>query len=236
MPRFLLFICLSLYSLSTLADLIDKGFTAEYELSLMTVYIGTATRQLDAGDKQLTYQSVAKPDGLAKMFVSDIITETSHMDYRDGLITPRDYRYRQSGGDEETDEQVKFRQKDKIVALTRENKTFPLEKNSYDVLSFQLALMRELQQQHKHFVFHVADHRNFHTFHAKVAGEETLSTPAGDFKVVKVDARDPDSGKRFVFWCAEKLDYLPVRVEYTKKKDGDVSALMLKSINIDKPL
>ncbi len=236
MHRLLLLACLGLSSLPALADLIDRGFTAEYELSLMTVYIGTATRQLEAGDGQLTYRSIAKPDGLAKMFVSDTITETSHMDYRDGLIRPRDYRYIQSGGKETVNEQVAFRQKDKLVVLSRENKTFPLERNSYDVLSFQLALMRELQQQHKHFVFHVADHRNLHTFHAKVTGEEKLTTPAGDFKVIKVDARDPDSGKRFVFWCAEKLDYLPVRVEYTKKKDGDVSALVLKSINIDKPL
>jgi len=230
MRHFLLLLSLSLLSINAQADLIDTGFTAEYELSLMTVYIGTATRQLKVGDKQLTYRSVAKPEGLAKMFVSDIITETSRMDYRNGIITPRDYRYRQSGGDDEVNEQVDFRWNDKMLTLSRENKSFPLNKNSYDVLSFQLALMRELQQQHKKFTFHVADHRNFHTFIASVVSEETISTPAGDFKVVKVDAFDAESGKRFVFWCAPKLDYLPVRVEYTKKKDGDVSALVLKSL------
>ncbi len=226
----LTFITTGLFSINSQADLIDKGFTAEYELSLMTVYIGTATRQLKVGNKQLTYHSVVKPGGLAKVFVSDTITETSHMDYQNRIITPRDYRYIQTGGDEETNEQASFGWKDKTLRLSRENKTFSLPENSYDVLSFQLALMRELQQQHKNFVFHVADHRNFHTFNAKVVNEETITTPAGDFKVVKVDALDPNSGKRFVFWCAPKLDYLPVRVEYTKKKDGDVSALVLKSL------
>ncbi len=226
----LTFISTSLFSINAQADLINKGFTAVYDLSLMTVYIGTATRQLEVGENQLTYHSVARPDGLAKMFVSDVITETSHMDYRNGIITPRDYHYIQSGGDEEKDEQVNFGWKDKTLRLSRENKSFPLEKNSYDVLSFQIALMQELQQQHKSFIFHVADHRNFHTFNAKVVSEEKITTPAGEFKVLKVDALDPDSGKRFVLWCAPKLDYLPVRVEYTKKKDGDVSALELKSL------
>jgi len=226
----LLFISFSLFPINAQADLIDKGFTAEYKLSLMTVHIGTATRQLKIGDKQLTYHSVARPEGLAKMFVSDIITETSHMNYQNGIITPRDYRYVQTGGDEEKNEQASFDWKNKTLKLSRENKSFPLLQNSYDVLSFQLALMRELQQQHKSFVFHVADHRNFHTFNAKVVSEEMITTPAGKFKVIKVDAFDPDSGKRFVFWCAPKLDYLPVRVEYTKKKDGDVSALELKSL------
>ncbi len=230
MRHFLLLLCLSLFPLASQADLIDRGFTAEYELSLMTVYIGTTTRQLEVGDHQLTYRSVAKPGGLAKMFVSDTITETSNMDYRNGIITARDYRYIQSGGDEETDENVSFRWQDRTLALSRENKTFPLDEKSYDVLSFQLALMRELQRQHKSFVFHVADHRNFYTFHANVVNKETIETPAGDFDVVKVEAIDPESGKRFVFWCAPKLDYLPVRVEYTKKKDGDVSALALKSL------
>ncbi len=226
----LVFISTGLFSTNSQADLIDRGFTAEYELSLMTVYIGTTTRQLEVGDNQLTYRSVAKPDGLAKMFVSDTITETSHMDYRDGMIIPRDYRYLQTGGDEEVNESVRFQAQDKSIVLSRENKIFPLNEYSYDVLSFQIALMRELQQQHKRFVFHVADHRNLHTFHARVVSEESITTPAGDFRVIKVEAIEPESGKRFIFWCAPKLDYLPVRVEYTKKKDGDVSALALKSL------
>jgi hypothetical protein len=212
------------------AGLLQAGFIAKYELSLKSMYVGIATRQLTVEDKQLTFTSVAEPRGLARLFVSDIISESSTMTLDEKTIQPLNYRYQQSGGKKVIDDSVTFDTKNKFIQLTHDQQQFPLTTNDYDALNFQLALMLELQQQHENFTFNVASYRKFYSYNVKVIGTETISTPAGEFEVVKVDSIHPDSGRRFLFWCSPKLDYLPVKVEYTKEKDGDVSELILQSL------
>ena len=212
------------------AGMLEKGFTAQYELSIKSMYIGVATRQLTVKDNQLTFTSIAKPLGLAKLFISDTISETSVMGFADNNIQSMNYRYQQTGGDKEVNDNVSFNKENKTIRLTHDNQQFPVSENDYDVLNFQLALMLELQKQSTNFTFNVANHRGFYTYHVKVEGNETVDTPAGQFEVKKVTSLHSETGRQFTLWCASKLDYLPVKLEYIKNKDGDVSELVLKSI------
>ncbi|MCW9023818.1 MAG: DUF3108 domain-containing protein [Gammaproteobacteria bacterium] len=212
------------------AGLLQTGFNAKYELSLKSMYVGIATRQLTVEDKQLTFTSVAEPRGLARLFVSDTISESSAMTFNGQSIQPLNYRYQQNGGKKIINDSVTFNSKEKLIQFTHDQQQFPITINDYDALNFQLALMLELQQHHDNFTFNVASYRKFYSYNIKVLGTETIDTPAGEFDVVKVDSIHPESGRRFLFWCAPKLDYLPVKVEYTKEKDGDVSELILQSL------
>lgn len=214
------------------AGLLESGFTAKYELSLGSMYVGIATRKLVADKQKLVFTSIAEPKGLASLFVSDIISETSTMLLKDRLIQPINYRYQQSGGDKKIDDQVTFDSKDKLIRLSHNKQQFPLTQHDYDVLNFQIALMLELQKNNNNFSFNVASYKKFYRYDVNIMEEELIETPAGEFKVIKINSIHPQSGRRFVFWCAPKLDFLPVKVEYTKKKDSSVSELVLQSITM----
>ncbi|MDH5573598.1 MAG: DUF3108 domain-containing protein [Gammaproteobacteria bacterium] len=214
------------------SGMLDKGFTAKYDVSIKSMYIGVATRQLTVKNSQLIFTSIAEPKGLAKLFISDTVSETSVMEYSEDTIHSINYRYQQTGGKEEINDNVSFNKESNLIKLTHDNQQFPVSENDYDVLNFQLALMLELQKHHNKFTFNVANHRGFYTYHVNVEGKETIHTPAGQFEVVKVNSIHSETGRQFMLWCAPKLDYLPVKLEYIKKKGGDVSKLELKSITM----
>ena len=231
MKRLLLTLLLLPFSAQA-AGMLEKGFTAKYELSIQSMYVGIATRQLTVKDNQLTFTSVAVPKGLAKLFISDTISETSVMEYSEDTIHSINYRYKQTGGKEEVNDNVSFNKENKTIKLTHENQQFPVSENDYDVLNFQLALMLELQKHNNNFTFNVANHRGFYTYHVNVEGSEMIDTPAGQFDAIKVSSIHNETGRQFTLWCAPKLDYLPVRLEYIKKKNGDVSELVLQSVTM----
>jgi hypothetical protein len=66
----------------------------------------------------------------------------------------------------------------------------------------------------------LTDGRGLSHFQYKVAGTETLNTPAGELETVHlVKQRDNQDDKGTEIWFASKRDYLPVRILVTEK-DG----------------
>jgi hypothetical protein len=66
----------------------------------------------------------------------------------------------------------------------------------------------------------VTDGRGLTRFHYKVAGNELLKTPAGEFDTVRlVKQRENKEDKETEIWFASGRDYLPVRV-LVVEKDG----------------
>jgi hypothetical protein len=216
--------------------LLDSGFRAEYEVRVKGIYVGITTRQLKITKTRIEYQSKATPGGLARLFFSDVVTETSTMERNGSGIKSIAYTYDQTGGKDIKHESVFFDWQAGLIKFSDGGgKEFKISDHAYDVLNFQLALMRNLQQGKQEFVFDVADYRKLYTFRSKVVGKEKVALPYGKLETIKVDSRNKQDGKHFVFWCAPSLDYLPVRVEYTKKPGGIVFLTELKSLTITQP-
>lgn len=213
--------------------LLDSGFRAVYEVRAKGIYVGISTRQLEITKTRIEYQSKATPGGLAKLFFSDVVTETSFMDRDGSELKSIAYKYDQTGGRDIKHESVFFDWQAGLIKFSDGGgKQFPISNHAYDVLNFQLALMRNLQQGKQEFVFDVADYRKLYTFRSKVVGKKEVTLPYGKLKTLKIDSRNKQDGKHFIFWCAPSLDFLPVRVEYTKKPGGTVFLTELKSLSI----
>lgn len=223
---------LMLLSFSVQASLLESGFDAKFNVYVSGIYAGVSSRHLLRHDNLIEYHSRTVAEGLASLFVSDIVTEVSQARYEEQDIVSLFYRYQQTGGKDEVDESVSFDWDKKQLHISSNNKTYPIQPHTYDVLSFQLALMKILSSMSKKFVFHVADHHDLHTYDATVSGKETINTEYGELKTVRVDSINSDNGNRFTFWCAPKLDYLPVRVEFERADTGMGSMTELKSLQL----
>jgi len=216
--------------------LLDSGFKAEFEVRVKGIYVGTAKRQLDIKKNQAEFHSTAKPGGLAKLFSTAVVTETSAMELSGSKVKPLTYSYDQTGGKDIKHKSVIFDWQQGLIKFSDGGgKEFPISDHAYDMLNFQLELMHTLQRGTQEFEFDVADYRNLYTYHSRVVGKEKVSVPFGELETIKVDSRSQTDGKHFVFWCAPAFDYLPVRVEYTKKPGGIVFLTELKSLSVTEP-
>ncbi len=218
------------------ATLLDSGFRADYEVKVKGIYVGLSTRQLTVEKTRTEYHAIASPGGLARLFFSDVVTETSIMEQDGPQLRSIAYTYDQTGGKDIKHESVYFDWQNKLIKFSHgEGQAFPISAHAYDVLNFQLELMRILQQGNREFVFDVADYRKLYTYHSRVVGKEKVAIPYGELETIKVDSRNRKDGKHFIFWCAPSLDYLPVRVEYTKKPGGIVYRTELKNLSVSRP-
>ncbi len=226
--------CLMLFSFSVQAGLLKSGFDAAFNVYVNGIYVGINSRHLLRHDNIIEYRSRTVAEGLASLFLSDVVTEVSHARYEGGNIVSLAYRYQQTGGKDKVDESVTFERDKKKLYISSNSKIYPIQPHSYDVLSFQLALMQIMASRPRKFVFHVADHHDLHTYDATVKGKETIDTDYGKLETVRVDAINRKNGNRFTFWCALKLDYLPARVEFERADTGIVSMTELKSLQLRK--
>jgi len=151
-------------------------------------------------------------------------------------LKPLTYTYDQTGGKDIKNETVLFDWQQGLIKFSDGGgKEFPISDHAYDMLSFQIALMLTLQQGTQEFEFDVADYHRPYTYHSRVVGKEKIELPFGELETIKVDSRSQTDGKHFIFWCAPAFDYLPVRVEYTKKPGGIVFLTELKSLSATQP-
>ena len=219
--RFYYFIFLLFTPILSFAALLEQGFQADYSLSKNDFDIGVAEYRLYPQPTGiLIYESTAKPEGLAAVFIRDRIIERSHIAINAGNLQPQKYEYQQKGGKETKNYQLNFNWSKKKLVNTNIDKTFDLPENTQDMLSFQLQLMKTLQAGKKELSFSLADRNKILPYHLKYTGEAKLDTPLGELKVIKLEHRRADHNDVFRFWCAPSLEFLPVRIERVED-DGD---------------
>ncbi len=59
------------------------------------------------------------------------------------------------------------------------------------------------------------------------AGTTTVKTPAGSYKVVRIDRVHNDKNRSTSFWLAPDLDYLPIKI-VTKDNNSSVKLVLRK--------
>ncbi len=206
-----------------------QAFSAQYTVNKGGIPIGEMTRTLNpqAGGRY-DYESITTASGLLSLLVKDKIIEHSLWDYHDGAIRALEYRYEKSGGKTSKKVQLLFDWDHRLVknALNGETRAMPVPRGLTDILLYQLVLMMDLKDGKKSLEYPIADKHKFKTYRFDIIGEETLDTPLGKLKTVKVQRVPGPDKKTTLIWCAPGLDYLPVRIE---QDDGEFS-MLLKSV------
>lgn len=220
---------LSIPSTPLLAAPLTEQFPVSYSVSRNGFPVGVAERRLTRHGDRLVFNSTAYPTGLVSLFVSDRIVESSIMLLQgDGLVRPEQYNYQRSGGRHDNKFQLTFDWQRKEVTSSYDQRVLPLQPDTQDLLSFQLAMMLDLQQGKRSFSFPIVDKKELHIYDFKTIGTETLDTALGRVRVVKLLHEPREDEGRFVFWCAQEWGFLPARIEH-KDDDGTVVLMEIRS-------
>ncbi len=210
------------------AHAFPRAFEATYTLGTSGLTLGETAQSLAPEDKGLyRFRSESRSTGPLSLLVNERIEETSLFLYREGNIQPLEYRYQRRGRKPRT-WKVLFHWDRGIAEIWGEKKrTLTIPPGSLDRLSFQIALMQDLEKGKRTFAYSVVDRKKVRRYRFRVTGQETLELPMGPVRALRIEKEG--SGKRkTVFWCAPTLAYLPVRIAYTEK-DGRRFLSVLKS-------
>ena len=211
------------------ASLFDKGFEYIYSLSKNDFTVVHVDRSLQVSANKLTFTSHAYPVGFASLFVSDTITEQSIINFKNGKILPLSYSYVKQADEIKKQFHIRFDRITNTVTDSRVRKPFKLTADTYDALSFQLALAKALTSPQPKLTFTLVDNKRTKIYQLEAQGEEQLETDAGKFDTRKFSYFDEIKKRRVIIWCAKQLDHLPVQIRRIDQ-DGDYADLKLISL------
>lgn len=209
---------------------LPTGYTTHYVMKRNSLPFGNMRRSLHAkGDNLYVYEMEWQTAGILSWLVDHHIFKRSTWTYRDSIIKPLRYRYERDG------EKVRFFdmkfdwQNNTVTNEVADNRwQMTVPENTYDKLLYQLAIMLDLKKGQTELVYDVVDEdEKMKKYEFRILGEETIETPLGKFKAVRIRRERNDSTTDI--WCAASLDYIPVRI--TRFDEGDRYDLIIRKID-----
>lgn len=207
-------------------------FTAVYGLSQGGIELGETRRTLRAnGASHYVFESSSQTTGPLALVRSDKILERSDWTIHGDRVVPLRYRYERTGGTKPRLVELSFDwQKARVRNMVDHQPwSMPVPSGTLDKLLYQLVLMQDLQQGKTDLHYQVADGGKVKSYRFSVTGSEVIETGVGALRALRLQISKEEKKRRTRLWCAEGLDYLPVRIE---QEDGDGGSLemVLRSV------
>lgn len=199
-------------------------YTANYSAEFNGMDI-KATHELSLKDGQ--YQITTR----AKNFLGSIEElETFRIDK--GQIAVEEYQYERALLGSKRNEKLSVDHHQRVAHYTRKKKTreIALQSHYLGPLSYQLQIRRDLVNGAKIFNYEVMHRGRVKQYRFEIIGEETLETPAGSLNCLKLKRIRENSNRETLFWMAEDLDYLLVKLK--QNEDNETHELNLSSYKL----
>ncbi|MFN2310094.1 MAG: DUF3108 domain-containing protein [Gammaproteobacteria bacterium] len=217
------------------ADTLPPDFQSLYAISLNNFVIGESRIELAAqADGRYLYRSNTRSVGVARLFRSDRVQESSLFILHRGHIRPLEYRFDHASSKKGRQAFLTFDWKARTVANTVEGHTWEMDipATALDKLVVQIAVMMDLSAGREQLTYAIADGGKLKEYHFAIVGRETVKVPAGEFEAVKIERLRKDNDRTTHLWCAPALGYLPVRIEQIEHEDGVTYLSELKQTSL----
>ncbi len=230
-PRGIVIGLLSLAMTYSHAGILNTGFSITYEVTHNDIVLGDAVRSFKSKkDGRWEYLSNTHAKGFARMFLKDTVNEASQIKQVANNYQPLSYRYHQHGGKKEKKFNIHFDWTNGQINNDYTNKQYPLKAGTHDLLSFQIQLMRDLQNNKQAVTYIISDKKRVDSYSLKVVNKAKLETPFKTLDTIKLISNRIRNKMQFIIWCAPELNYLPVRI-LKVDDDGDTTELNLKTVS-----
>ncbi len=206
-----------------------KDFTASYDLYHNEFFVGKSKRSLNTENKNLTFSSIAKTAGVAAWFFDITITEISKLRFKNKRLNFVSYSYNEKNSDKNKGYQL-YLDKTHNFYNTHTKQLYPAAKNLHDTLGFTVAIMQDLQAGKRNITYTIAEKSKLKKYTLKFIKKENLATDKGEISTLKMEHYNPKTKRRFTFWCADKMNFLPVRIRKINYK-GNEDLLNLTHFN-----
>ncbi len=196
-------------------------FQARYEVYASGFSVGEAVVTLTAaGPNGYQMSSNVRPNGLVALLASGRIQEQASGEVYEGAIRPLQYERQLDAGKKSSHMQLRFDWPAGQVEARHnaDQATLPLAPGMVDPLSLQLLVMGDLQRGQVPPQYRLVDKTEIKTYQIRNQGEETLSTPLGELRTVRINQYTPGKTRMTTFWVAPDRQFLLVRI--AQEKDG----------------
>lgn len=202
-----------------------ETFDARYNVKLDGFKVGELQQRVALRDDG-TYllETVMNVTGVISWFKSDKVVEQSVMRAVDDTLQPISYSYRYTGRNKDVVERIDFDWNKMQVSSLRDGKItlLPAEPGLLDKQVYQLLVRRDLARGKKKMSYPVAERSRLTTFDIVVLGEESVVTPFGKYRTIKVQRGAT------TLWCAPDLNYTVVQL--AREEDGHTATSYITSL------
>lgn len=191
---------------------------SEYRVSLAGLAVGRLSETYERTGERYAIQSVARTDGLGKLFDQHIVRESR------GRIGPAGLQplafARSRTGHPDRDVQATFDWERGVMRSTfgGEVSEVPLPRDTQDELSLMYQFMNLRAGEAPTVVLPMSNGRKVDLYTYRLLGTERIATPLGEFETLHYERVLEDAREsRAEVWIAPARFNLPVRVRYENK-------------------
>lgn len=211
-------------------------FKAYYKVVKGGITVGETKRSLASlSEDRFEFRSETSPRGIFNWISDAYVLEQSLWRYEDNEFRPLEYNYQNTSDDKIREVKLVFDwDKQRVTNIINGDPWhMALQPGLQDKLLFQVRMMQDLKKGATVLKYSVADGGKIKEYKIEKIGEETLKIALGQFKTIKLQRTTKT--KTTIWWCAENLHYLPVKIQQQKSQGGRVVAVLHKLEGIPLP-
>jgi len=212
------------------------AFVASYDAKANGLGIGTVQVSLTRVDaNEYLYKQKSVTRGIAALFGSDDVTESSRWRFHDNAIQVIEYQSRRKKGDDDDNAHLVFDwEKLRVKNIgAGEHWEIAMPEGTIDRLVMQLAMLFDLRNGDTVFKYRIPRQGRIKHYDFELVGEESVKLDSGTYRTLKAERTNDDRDRSWV-WSAPDLDYFPVRF-LKHKKSGIKIELVLKKLEFTGP-
>ncbi|MES2674747.1 MAG: DUF3108 domain-containing protein [Pseudomonadota bacterium] len=238
---FIYFRCRAFFIVSVGLAIVSLGFTnSALAGHKLTLFENSYTAKLLGFSVMVTSRLTALNDDNYQLhFKADSVlgsvTEVSNIRWNavEKRVMPFHYTYKRASVGKSKDEELSFNWTTHTINNLTSNKSFPFDSNAkiQDHLSYQLQMREDLIAGKNSFEYTITTGRKFKKYRFEVVGDETLSTPLGDVKTVKVKRTNTSDDTVIHAWFAKSFQYLLVQLQ--QEENGSAYTIYLSKAAIN---
>ncbi|MGK0272398.1 MAG: hypothetical protein ACI88H_003069 [Cocleimonas sp.] len=205
---------------------LPDAFSADYKVARGGMTLGNLHASLKYSGNNYQYQKYTKATGIAALLTGIKITENTNGQLSGLNVIPKNYLFNQSRRSKSRIDQAEFVGRKAIGSYKDTPYNVVIPHGTQDRASLELVLARDIAQNKAQLKYNVFERGKIKQYSFQKMGKEEIKTPAGTFSATKVKVIREGTKRETIFWLAEKIDYLPVKVKHTEK--GEVITTVIK--------
>jgi hypothetical protein len=202
-------------------------FEATYDVHKGSMRVGKMDVSLKKVGDELIYESTTKPVGMAALFLGDqVVTDRAVLKLIDNNYHTVEFIHEMKNSDKDRNEHYVFDWNNNKVTVKYKDKSNELDvpENTFDNYSAQLLLMRKPDKDASTNIYSVISKGRLKEYKYQLESAELVNTKVGKFDANKyVRKKNNDKKTTYLGWYAEKLNYIPVKLDKFENGKLDIS-------------
>jgi hypothetical protein len=219
LTKIILSLNVSLLLLGQIVYAMPKALNANYTVYKGAMNLGDMNLSLNYSGNQFHYYKDTTAKGIAALITKAKIVEKVDGTFSGNQIKPQKYYFLQQTRKSSRVENTRFIGNTAQGAYKNKKFNLKLPTGTLDRASLELTLANDIRNKKPVLRYNVMERGKLKKYVFSRQGQEKLTTPDGDFMTIKVKVVRSGNKRSTMFWLAEKLDYMPVKIVHREKND-----------------